>query len=37
MKSLIGNTGLVGQAILEKIDFDFEYNSKNLQSFKKIF
>jgi hypothetical protein len=33
MKSLIGNTGLVGQAILEKIDFDFEYNSKNLRSF----
>jgi len=36
MKSLIGNTGLVGQAILEKIDFDFEYNSKNLQSFNYI-
>ena len=33
MKILIGNTGLVGQSLLEKIKFDFEYNSKNLHTF----
>jgi hypothetical protein len=33
MKILIGNTGLVGQSILEKIQFDLEYNSKNLHTF----
>jgi len=30
MKILIGNTGLVGQTLKEKINFDFEYNSKNI-------
>jgi len=33
MKSLIGNTGLVGKTLIEKINFDYEYNSKNLRSF----
>lgn len=30
MKILVGNTGLIGQTLKEKIKFDFEFNSKNI-------
>lgn len=33
MKILIGNTGLVGQTLKEKINFDFEYNSKSISNY----
>lgn len=33
MKILIGNTGLIGQTLKEKIIFDFEFNSKNISTF----
>jgi hypothetical protein len=36
MKILIGNTGLVGQTLKEKINFDYEYNSKNIDSYNPI-
>lgn len=36
MKILIGNTGLVGQTLKERIDFDYEYNSKNIDSYNPI-
>lgn len=38
MKILIGNTGLVGQVLKDKIQFDYEFNSKNLnqENFDKI-
>lgn len=32
-KILIGNTGLVGQTLKEKIKFDLEFNSSNIQNF----
>jgi hypothetical protein len=33
MKILIGNTGLIGQTLKEKINFDFEYNSKTIRDY----
>lgn len=33
MKVLIGNTGLVGKTLKENIDFDLEFNSKNINEF----
>jgi len=33
MKILIGNTGLVGKTLKEKITFDFEYNSSNISNY----
>jgi nucleoside-diphosphate-sugar epimerase len=30
---LIGNTGLVGQTLKENINFDYEYNSKNISQY----
>lgn len=36
MKILIGNTGLIGTTLKEKINFDFEFNSKNITSFNEI-
>jgi hypothetical protein len=36
MKILIGNTGLVGTTLKEKIKFDYEFNSKNITSFNEI-
>ena len=32
-KILIGNTGLVGQTLKDKIKFDLEFNSSNIQNF----
>jgi hypothetical protein len=31
MKILVGNTGLIGQNLKEKINFDYEFNSKNIE------
>lgn len=36
MNILIGNTGLVGSSLKEKIKFDYEFNSSNLEDIKKI-
>lgn len=33
MKVLIGNTGLVGKTLSESIQFDYSFNSKNINSF----
>lgn len=33
MKVLIGSTGLVGSTLKETIDFDYEFNSKNIHTF----
>lgn len=33
MKLIIGNTGLVGQTLSEFYDFDYEFNTKNINSF----
>ena len=33
MKILIGSTGLVGTTLKETIDFDYEFNSKNIDEF----
>ena len=33
MKILIGNTGLLGTTLKETIEFDYEFNSKNLNEF----
>ena len=30
MKILVGDTGLIGNTLKEKIQFDFTYNSKNI-------
>lgn len=35
MKILVGNTGLIGQTLKQKIEFDFEFNSKNVDELKK--
>jgi hypothetical protein len=34
MKILIGDTGLIGTTLKEKINFDFKFNSKNISTFK---
>lgn len=34
MKILIGNTGLIGQTLKQKIKFDYEFNSKNIKDLK---
>lgn len=31
MKILVGNTGLIGQNLKQKINFDYEFNSKNIK------
>lgn len=36
MKLLIGNTGLIGNTLKDNIDFNYEYNSKNLEEFLKL-
>jgi hypothetical protein len=36
MKILIGNTGLIGQTLLDYIKFDAEFNSKNLKNINNI-
>lgn len=36
MKLIIGNTGLVGQTIKEHVNFDYEFNSKNIHEFNSI-
>ena len=36
MKILIGNTGLVGTTLCEKIKFDYEFNSKNIHTFEQV-
>lgn len=36
MKLIIGNTGLVGQTIKKYEKFDFEFNSKNIDTFKSV-
>jgi hypothetical protein len=33
MKILVGDTGLIGTTLKEKIQFDFTYNSKNISTF----
>lgn len=33
MKILIGNTGLIGKTLCESIDFDYLYNSQNIDNF----
>ena len=33
MKILVGNTGLIGSVISEKIIFDYSFNSKNINNF----
>jgi hypothetical protein len=33
MKILVGDTGLIGSTLKEKIQFDFTYNSKNISTF----
>jgi hypothetical protein len=33
MKILIGNTGLIGSTLKEKIKFDYEFNSKNINEY----
>jgi hypothetical protein len=33
MKILVGNTGLIGKTIREKINFDYEFNSKNIHEY----
>ena len=33
MKVLVGSTGLVGSTLRDKINFDFEFNSKNISDF----
>lgn len=35
MKILVGNTGLIGQTLKQKISFDFEFNSKNVYELEK--
>jgi hypothetical protein len=35
MQILIGNTGLIGQTLKETINFDLEFNSKNIREFSK--
>ena len=35
MNILIGHTGLIGETLKEKINFDFVYNSKNISNFDK--
>lgn len=32
-KILIGSTGLVGTTLKESINFDYEFNSKNINTF----
>lgn len=36
MKVLIGSTGLVGSTLKETIDFDYEFNSKNIHTFEQV-
>jgi len=36
MKILIGNTGLIGQTLLDSVKFDAEFNSKNLKDITNI-
>lgn len=36
MKILVGSTGLVGQTIKESVNFDFEFNSKNIHQFDEV-
>ena len=35
MKILIGNTGLIGQTLMDNIHFDLKFNSKNVHEFEK--
>jgi hypothetical protein len=36
MKILIGSSGLIGQMMLEKRQFDYSFNSKNINEFKNV-
>ena len=36
MKILVGNSGLVGQTLKESINFDFEFNSKNIHLLEQV-
>jgi hypothetical protein len=36
MKLIIGNTGLVGETLSKSYDFDYAFNTKNIDSFDKI-
>lgn len=36
MKLIIGNTGLVGKTLSDKLDFDYSFNSSNINSFNDI-
>jgi nucleoside-diphosphate-sugar epimerase len=36
MKILVGDTGLIGNTLKEKIQFDFTYNSKNISTFNDV-
>lgn len=36
MKILVGNSGLIGETLKEKIKFDLEFNSKNIDSFNSL-
>jgi hypothetical protein len=36
MKILVGNTGLIGKTIREKINFDYEFNSKNIHEYQDV-
>jgi hypothetical protein len=36
MRVLIGSTGLVGSTLKENIEFDYEFNSKNIHTFEQV-
>ena len=36
MKLIIGNTGLVGKTLSNKLDFDYSFNTNNIDSFNDI-
>jgi hypothetical protein len=36
MRVLIGSTGLVGSTLKESIEFDYEFNSKNIHTFEQV-